>query len=82
MSAITNETQALVAGRLMGLMMLEAAKYNGDPNGDKGAVLAVTDVRPEMDEEGNYLPSCIVTFKSGTVLCISVNEVTDIPEEM
>ena len=76
MSAITNDTQALLTGSLIGHLMLEAGRYR---QGD--GFLAITDVRPEVDDEGNYLPSFMVTFKSGTVLCISVNEVTDIPEE-
>ena len=76
MAAITNDMQAFVTGHLLGALSQEAAKYR---SGD--GVMAITDVRPEIDDDGNYLSTIILTFESGLVLSVSVNEVTEIKEQ-
>lgn len=75
MSSISNDMQAFVTGTLLGTMVQEQAKHRAGEG-----TMRITDVRPDVDDEGNYLSTFTVTFESGLVLSISVNEVTEIPE--
>jgi hypothetical protein len=75
MAAISNDMQAFLTGHLMGQVTIEAAKYRAGEG-----VMKITDVQPDRDEEGNYMSTFNVTFESGLVLSVSVNEVTEIPE--
>lgn len=76
MSAITNDMQAFLTGHLIGSLSMEAAKYR---NGE--GVMKITDVRPDVDDDGNYLPTFNVSFESGLTLSVSICEVTEIQEQ-
>ena len=76
MSGISNDMQAFVTGALLGSMIQEAAKYRAGEG-----TMRITDVRPDVDDEGNYLSTFNITFESGLVLSVSVNEVTEIQEQ-
>lgn len=76
MTAISNDMQAILTGSLLATVIQEQARHR-----QGNAFMAVTDVRPEVDEAGNYTNTFFVTFESGLVLSVSVNEVTEIPEQ-
>lgn len=77
MSAITNDMQAFVTGSLLGAMSQEAARYRAGQG-----VMKITDVRPMVDDDGNYLPTFLIEFESSLVLSVTVSEVTEIIEEV
>lgn len=77
MSAITNDSQALVAGAIMGFLATEAAKYR-----DGSGHFAITDVYPDVDDDGNYLSTINVRLKSGTLLSVNVAEIAEIQEQL
>lgn len=76
MSGISNETQALLTGTLMGHLANLAAEHRMG----KGFI-AITDVQPGVDSDGNYTNTVFVDFESGTRLSVTVNEITVIEEQ-
>lgn len=73
---IENDTQALLTGALMAQMMKMSAEY-----GRNGVGIAITDVYPNIDDEGNYLNTIEVTFQSGTHLTVRVDVNTEVIKE-
>lgn len=76
MAAISNDMQAFLTGHLLGLVTTEAAKYRAGEG-----TMKIVDVKPDLDDDGNYMSSFSVTFESGLLLSVSVNEVTEIQEQ-
>lgn len=76
MSAVSNDTQALLTGMLAGFLMKESAAYR-----DGAGIIKITEVTPVMDDHGNYTNTLTVDFESGTQLTVTVNEVTEIQEQ-
>jgi hypothetical protein len=72
----SNDTQAFLTGLLYGQLAKWQAEYQ---QGD--GYLKITDVHPDMDDEGNYLNIINVTLESGLVLQVRVDELIKIDEE-
>jgi hypothetical protein len=72
----SNHMQAFILGMLNGQFMKWQAEYE---NGN--GMVKITNVVPEVDDEGNYLNVINVTLESGIVLQIRVDELTQINEE-
>lgn len=72
----SNETQAFLTGLLFGQLVKWRTEYQ---QGD--GYLKITEVAPDMDDEGNYLNTINVTLESGLVLQVRIDELTSIDEE-
>lgn len=72
----TDHTQAFFLGMLNGQCLKWMAEYK-----EGGGIVKITDVIPQMDDQGNYLNVIDVHFESGMVLQVRVDELTEINEE-
>jgi len=60
--------------------MGQLVKWQAEYHQGKG-YLKITDVHPDMDDEGNYLNTINVTLESGMTLQVRVDEIVEIDEE-
>lgn len=70
------DAQAFFIGMLLGQCLKWSAEYR-----EGKGIIKITDAVPQVDDEGNYLNVIDVTFESGMVLQVRVDELTEIKEE-